>query len=453
MGKKSFYEWCIENDKKEWIDLWDYDLSRFSPKDVSYSSREYAYFKCEKGIHDSTRIRVEHLSRRKNDNLCTGCRSFGQFLVDKFGDSAIENYWSQKNEINPFEAPRTGKGEVWIKCINKRHEDFKTTFGTFVNTSGCPICSNRRVLSGVNDIGTLGNEILKYIYNEKDKTSLGCYSNKKVKMICPDCGNIKLMSPNDFMTRGFSCNKCGDGFSYPNKFMFNMLEQLDVEFVTEYSPSWIKPKRYDFYLPEYKLIIEMDGGLHYRDGFGADFKDVTDADSIKDKKAIENDNYVIRIDCNYANMRERFEYILNKIHNSCLSNIFDISNIDFFKCDAYCNTNIMKSACNLWDSKEFDNLYDIANHLNIRYCTVWNYLKAGNKIGICVFDETCISNFKNGNVDVYWNNEYLGEFRNFKTIKKLAKDKYDTAISNTSFYRHLSSRECYKGFIFLRKTL
>ena len=48
--------------------------------------------------------------------------------------------------------------------------------------------------------------------------------------------------------------------------MYNVLKQVGVRFETQYSPDYLKNKRSDFYLPEYRLVIEMDGELGHEGG-------------------------------------------------------------------------------------------------------------------------------------------------------------------------------------------
>ena len=43
--------------------------------------------------------------------------------------------------------------------------------------------------------------------------------------------------------------------------MYNLLKQLDIKFTKEYSPHWASGRKYDFYIPDKNIIIEMDGGL------------------------------------------------------------------------------------------------------------------------------------------------------------------------------------------------
>ena len=81
-----------------------------------------------------------------------------------------------------------GSGKiVWWKCA-KGHK-WQASINTRTNTkSGCPYCSGRRAISGVNDISTTNPELLKlwnYPKNQSLKLSeISAGSNIKVWWIC-----------------------------------------------------------------------------------------------------------------------------------------------------------------------------------------------------------------------------------------------------------------------------
>ena len=75
---------------------------------------------------------------------------------------------------------------------------------------------------------------------------------------------------------GFVCPNCGGGISYPNRLMSAILNEYfaDGEYETETIFEWSKKvpvswnpsgkmMRYDFYFPNQKIIIEMNGAQHY----------------------------------------------------------------------------------------------------------------------------------------------------------------------------------------------
>ena len=38
---KSLYDWCVENNRQDILDRWDYELNNCNPKDVLYKSKGY----------------------------------------------------------------------------------------------------------------------------------------------------------------------------------------------------------------------------------------------------------------------------------------------------------------------------------------------------------------------------------------------------------------------------
>ena len=167
----------------------------------------------------------------------------------------------------------------------------------------CPICQNKKVLKGINDIATTNPEMIPYFKNIDDAYRYTAKSGKKVDFKCPKCGAIKNMSIYNMYTNGFVCPKCSDGISYPNKFSRYFLSQLPIKNIKyEYSPIWARPYYYDNYF-EYngkKYILEMDGGFHYRDvSFSQDkisyLKDTKSRDEKKNLLAKEHNIILIRI--------------------------------------------------------------------------------------------------------------------------------------------------------------
>lgn len=177
---------------------------------------------------------------------------------------------------------------------------------------------------------------------------------------------------------------CGDGISYPNKFGYSFLEQLQVDnIIPEYAPDWIKPLRYDFYFEHKnkKYILEMDGGL----GHGKQLWDHTDdvvgleKDKLKESAALSHDIKIIRVDATYSNVN----YIKNNIlKNNDLISIFEdkINSIDWSLCDRFAQKNILKSVCDYWESGTYK-VSDLSPIFKVSTETIRNYLKKGEELG------------------------------------------------------------------------
>lgn len=180
-----------------------------------------------------------------------------------------------------------------------------------------------------------------------------------------------------------SCPICSDGFSYPERFISNVLDELSISYITQYKDVWTQNYRYDFmftYL-NHQYIIETDGGIGHGHSSmtGEDPSISLMTDKIKDDLAIQNGFIVLRIDCNYE-YRDRFEYI----KNNCifvLSTIFDLTNVDFDKCNKKSLSSKFKETIDCYiNQTKYVN--EIANIVKIKPRTVKKYLSSAMNYGI-----------------------------------------------------------------------
>jgi len=277
--------------------------------------------------------------------------------------------------------------------------------GWFVESSlshgaGCACCCHtpRIVVEGINDIPTTAPWMVKFFqggYDEAKKYTK-CSANK-IYPICPDCKMVKSksMTPHTINTTHSIACKCGDGISYNEKFMFNLLEQLNIKFIHHKTFIWSNKKEYDFYfkLDDMKYIIEMDGAQHKKDkSNGSSWNPLEEQiknDLYKDKLAEEHDINVIRIDCEFSDL----EFIKNNILNSKLCDIFDLSNIDWNKCEESALSNICKKASDLWN-RGIKDTKEISIMLNISRGSAIKYLKKATSIGWCTYGIKIDKNIK-----------------------------------------------------------
>lgn len=174
--------------------------------------------------------------------------------------------------------------------------------------------------------------------NFKDQTKIHVTKSCKdyVTLICPCCKKEYTTRVVDYIKSGHvPCLLCNDGFPYPEKFMGNILSQLEIEYEYQFSPKWAKPYKYDFMFVYNNIlyIIEMDGGLGhgYNDSYNRTAQECLKIDKIKDELAISHGYNIIRIDCNYANYN-RFAYIKTNIIRQ-LENVIPINNVNWELCN------------------------------------------------------------------------------------------------------------------------
>jgi very-short-patch-repair endonuclease len=254
---------------------------------------------------------------------------------------------------------------------------------------GCTCCRGFAVVYGINSIIDTAPKIIKYLKNFEDGKKCTKSSTQKIACVCPDCGAEKIIKIVDLRNQDFSCLSCSDGISYPNKFMRALLTYLKIEFEAEYYPKWIKNRRYDFYISSMNLIIEMDGGLGHgiwiHSKSNKTKEESINDDLYKDKKAIENGLEIIRIDCDYGN-KNRFEYIKNNII-SRLSDTLDLSKINWIKIGQDCEKNLVKEVCKIKKDNPKLTTTEIGKIVNIEGQTIVKYLKQGNQLSWCHYNE------------------------------------------------------------------
>lgn len=267
------------------------------------------------------------------------------------------------------------------------------------NGYGCPICSGRRLKVGENDIATVRPDLIQYFSYLEEAQKYTEHSSKYVELYCPNCGTPKTMKICNLSNYGFTCDKCSDGISYPNKFMYNLLNELDVNFNAEVRFDWCCFKSfndnekfnyglYDFVIEDLKLIIEMDGCVGHGDN--KHYKKFTTNDETKyrdiqkDKLATNNGYNIIRVDCKYKNTLDRFEYVKSSVVKS-LSGIFDLINVDFNKIHKNSLNSFVMDACDLWNKNY--KISEICSVLKRSDVTVAKYLKEGNTLGLCEYNQ------------------------------------------------------------------
>lgn len=279
---------------------------------------------------------------------------------------------------------------------------------------------------------------------------------KKINPVCPYCGivsNTKTAIYNIYKHKKMSCKHCGDGISYPERFLHSLLFVLNIEYISQFSKvnvEWCKDYRYDFYF-EYKnikYIIEVHGEQHYSDTKGNwdDLESVQTNDKNKYALAIKNDikdeNYII-IDCRKSD----FNYIKTNILKSNLSKIFDLENIDWLKVEEMTLKNIVKLVCNLYN-EGLTNL-EITKKTGLCDVSVRNYLKKGNVIGWCDYDSKEYHKSISKSIAIYKDGVLLNTYSSIAKLCKTSEQTYGIKLHYVYIKKCIDGEmNNYKGFSF-----
>lgn len=273
------------------------------------------------------------------------------------------------------------------KCLKCGFIGLKTS--AKLDLRGCPCCSNKIIQKGINDIATTNPEMIHYFKNKEDIYKYGKGSHKKVFMVCPECGSEKEMRVEQLFTQGFSCPQCSDGISYPEKIMYGLLKQLNVNFITQLSKNnfdWCNKYKYDFYLLDYNTIIETHGEQHYNKSFSRrdgckTLEQQKKIDLYKQNLALINgiENYII-IDCSKSDL----DYIKPNILKSKLNEMFDLNNINWVECEQFAKTSLIVKVCKYWNKTKC--IKYTCEKFNLTKGTIQRYLKIGTRLSLCDYD-------------------------------------------------------------------
>lgn len=240
---------------------------------------------------------------------------------------------------------------------------------------------------------TTNPELAKLLANPDDGYKYTQSSREKVDWICPNCGNlVKNKTINGVKNDKLFCCYCSDGISYPEKFVIGVLNQLNINFIYQFNKAdalWCSGINhrvsYDFYLVDYNCIIETHGLQHYERINRKTKRNLyqeQENDKFKEKLAKENniDKYII-IDCR----KSELEFIKNNILYSELSNILNLSIIDWNLVEQFTINNIIKYVCELWDIEKYS-ILEIIKDTHLSRNTITKYLKRGAKINWCTYN-------------------------------------------------------------------
>ena len=324
---------------------------------------------------------------------------------------------------------------------------------------GCSCCASRTVVPGINDIATTDPWMIPYLVNKEDAYKYTHCSNNKIVVKCPDCGRVKykhVKISDIYRNHSIGC-PCSDKISYPEKLMFNILEQLGVDFEWQLSKStfdWCGEYKYDFYDKNLNMIIETHGAQHYKENtnFKMKLEDVIQNDSDKRELAFNNGiNKYIIIDGSESNL----EYIKKAIIHSELSNIYDLSQINWDVVDSFALDNLVKKICEYYElNKDKILIQYIAKKFKLDRNTITRYLKLGNKFNWCDYDKNYARNVRNRiykphNCKKVFVLELNKEFMSVADCGKYMSVKYNEKFNNpTIAYVCRTGTNYYKGFHF-----
>lgn len=433
-------------------DLWcDWDFERNNELEldiykITYGSVKKVWWICPK-CESNYDANINNRFYNNNCPYCVGKKvNHTNSLASLNPTVASEWHLEMNGDLTPNDVTYGSNKKAWWR--GKCDHEWETTIShrTTRNT-GCPYCSNTKLLAGFNDMWTTNPKLASLLLYPEDGYKFMQNSHSRTDWQCPTCNEIVLnkdiRAVNNF---GLSCPNCSDGFTLPEKIVYFLLKQLNIKFESEKVFNWSDGKRYDFFIPSNNILIETHGGQHSGKGFsnvgGRTLKEEQENDKIKYEMAIKNNiNKYIVIDARYSD----FEYIKSNIVKSQLVELFDLTRIDWIKIEKQSASTIVKEVCDIWNSG-LKILKQISETSNLSRSTVSRYLKQGSKLGWCDYSiETSSDHIKRKIVRISPNGSDVVEYCSISEAER--SNNFPSRSGITKVCRG-EARTC-KGYIFM----
>ena len=152
----------------------------WTPDQAPAGANRMVWWRCEKGHEWETLI-----STRAGGGKCPFCS--GIKLLKGFNDlktkqPALAEDWSERNlPLLPEDINEKSRLNIWWKCSTCGYE-WQSVVHTRVHGGPCPVCANRKVKQGVNDLATTDPDIARewdYTKNEGSPATVSRYAMKR----------------------------------------------------------------------------------------------------------------------------------------------------------------------------------------------------------------------------------------------------------------------------------
>ena len=467
IGYKVYFEY---EDIKGYIEILDYYyISNKAKINIKYKNNEfkistYGFKKCELGKFlgkISTDFKYEIGERLINENRDI---TIIDRKIDKDSSGYNRRYYKYKCNKCGFDCgkylnirEKVYKEELWIR------ED------ELDKGNSCSCCSNKIIVEGINDISTTDPWMISYIGLKESKTHTHS-SGDKIYPICPHCGRIKknkMYIYTIYKTHSIGCI-CGDGKSKISKYMFNLLEQLKEQkqindFEIEKIYKWNNYFKFDgsnhqasidfvIHYNNKEIPIETDGNFH-RENNKMNGQSKEESQYIDKQR---DDNCLKYLKEKTIRISDEGD-IKQNILNSQLNKMFDLSIVNWDKCEEYSLSNLVKIACKYKKENPELTTTQIGNIMGYNYVSIIKWLKQGKKLGWCDYnphEEMRKNGAKNNKswyskpIEIFKNNKSIGIFPSALELQRKSEGLFGIKLHNSSISNACRNNKPYKGYTF-----
>jgi very-short-patch-repair endonuclease len=236
------------------------DKNKQKCEKIALQNNKKFWFNCDICSHEYEQSPLNKTSGRgcpycSNKLRCGKCQ-----ICLKNSCFIYKDEWSCKNKEKCEYVAISSHKKFIFNCLKCSHE-YHQKPNSKTSGKGCPYCSNQK-RCGDCDI-CLKNScfIYKKIWSDKNKEKyedVAISSHKKFIFNCLKCSHEYEQTPNSKTNNGQGCPHCVNKTELK---VADFLKQQSIKFISQFK---INRKCYDFYLPDFNLILEIDGDQHFK---------------------------------------------------------------------------------------------------------------------------------------------------------------------------------------------
>lgn len=237
VGKYSLEEFCITNNRLDLLRQWNSEKNgNLLPSNISSGSSQKVWWIDELG-HEWNQSVYSRCACGYGCPICSG-----RVVLPGFNDLAslnpnlAEQWHPTKNGTLTPQSVRPGSSKkVWWIC-EKGHE-WQATIASRSSGTDCPVCANRKILPGENDLATTHPQLAAQWHPTKNGTltpqMISHGYDRKVWWLCSK-GHEWQASPNSRVKTGAQCPVCSNYIVLPG---YNDLATTHPKIAAQWHPT------------------------------------------------------------------------------------------------------------------------------------------------------------------------------------------------------------------------
>lgn len=165
--RESLVQYCMRYGREDLLSQWHPEKNgELTMDSLSYGSHKSVWWRCSHG-HEWQSPPYARMGHGAGCPYCAGKRlSPERALQALYPDIALQWHSDKNGSCLPSQIQPGSHKLIWWQC--DRGHTWRATVKSRVEGNGCPVCGNRVVISGVNDLETTAPELAKQWHPEKN---------------------------------------------------------------------------------------------------------------------------------------------------------------------------------------------------------------------------------------------------------------------------------------------